>query len=142
MRHLTKKILFGFAVIAITTAFSSCGSAKHGFGVSSVEPAARGDVKVSRDDNKNYVVNVDVMHLAGPERLPSPKKAYVVWLETDNGTQNAGQLRPDAGLFSKTIKANLKTTTPYQPRRVFITAEDEATVMTPGTYVVLNTTNF
>lgn len=121
---------------------SSCGTSKMAFTTSTIEPAARGDVKVKQDDNKNYVIDLNVMHLAGPERLPIPKKAYVVWMESSNGIQNLGQLRPDDGLFSNTIKANLKTTSPYEPRRIFITAEDEATVQVPGNYIVLTTSSF
>ncbi len=121
---------------------SAC-SQKVGFQPSSVAPAARGDVKVDRDKNNNYEVKLDVQMLAEPARLAQPKNVYLVWMETEsNGTQNLGQLKTDDGLFSKTLKASMKTTTPYKPRRIFITAEDNATVPAPSSYVVLTTTSF
>ena len=129
-------------LVAMTVLVTAC-SKKMNFGTSSIVPTARGDVKVKRDDNRNYEVSINVLHLAEPERLPTPKKAYVVWMETDqNGVQNVGQLRPDESLLTKTIKASMKTTSVYPPKRVFITAEDEATVTTPGSMVVLNTSSF
>ena len=139
LQLLQKRAFTTSLLVLVTVILFSCGTSKMTFAPSTIEPAARGEVKVKKDNNNNYQVDINVLHLAGPERLANPKKAYVVWMETSNGIQNLGQLKPDDGLFSKTIKANLRTTSPYEPRRVFITAEDEATVQYPGNYVVLNT---
>lgn len=138
LRSLTAALLF--ATVAV---FLSACSQKVGFQPSTVAPAARGDVKVDKDKNGNYAVQLDVQMLAEPTRLAQPKAVYLVWMETEqNGTQNLGQLKTDDGLFSKTLKASLKTTSPYKPRRIFITAEDNTTVQVPSNYVVLSTNSF
>ena len=131
-----------WVVILPLFVLTACGTRKASFNPSSVEPAARGQVKVKKDKNKNYGINVSVRNLAGPDRLPLAKNAYVVWMEGENGVQNIGQLRPSEGLFSKTIKASLQTSSPYKPNRIFITAEDASTVQYPGNYIVLATKSF
>lgn len=138
----TLKAVFGL-LLSFTLVVTTACSHKIGFQTSTVAPAARGDVKVSKDKNNNYEISLDVRMLAEPNRLVQPKSVYVVWMESDqSSTQNLGQLKTDDGLFSKTLKASLKTTTPYKPRRIFITAEDNTTVQFPGSYVVLNTDSF
>lgn len=133
-------VLVSFFIILISCV--SC-SRKISFATSTVVPAAEGTVKVKKDNNNNYVVNVEVKHLAEPGRLPQPQNVYVVWVETEsNGTQNLGRLNTSSGLFSSTLKASLETVTPYKPIRVFITGESSADVIYPGKYVVLNTTSF
>jgi len=135
-------VLVTMLSFAVLTLVSSC-SQKIGFENSTVAPAARGSVKVDKDKNNNYQVELDVRMLAEPNRLAQPKSVYLVWMETEqNGTQNLGQLKTDDGLFSSTLKASMKTSTPYKPRRIFITAEDNASVQSPSSYVVLNTSSF
>jgi hypothetical protein len=46
------------------------------FAPSSVVPGADGKVKLKKDDNKNYQIEVDVVNLASPDRL-TPPKGYV-----------------------------------------------------------------
>lgn len=135
--NLTASLLLSTALL-----FAAC-SQKVGFQPSTVAPAARGDVKVDKDNNNNYAISVDVKMLAEPARLSPPKSVYLVWMETEgNGLQNLGQIKTDDGLFSSTLKASMKTTTPYKPRRIFITAEDNAAVTGPSGYVVLTTNSF
>ena len=63
--------------------FGSCSSTKKvSFNTSTVEPAAEGTVKVKKDNNSNYHINVDVANLAGSKKLTPSKNAYVVWIET------------------------------------------------------------
>jgi hypothetical protein len=127
-----------------TTTFilTSCVT-KAKFANSTVVPAAEGEVKVKKDDNNNYKVEVAVQNLADPKRLPQPRTVYLVWAETANGNpQNLGQLRSSSGIFSSKLKAELETITPYKPTRIFITAEDVATVVYPSSYVILNTNVF
>jgi multidrug efflux pump subunit AcrA (membrane-fusion protein) len=118
---------------------ASC-SKKMIFSTSAILPAATGSVKVSRDKNKNYSLNLSAVNMAPPDRLTPPYKFYVVWVETpEDGVKNLGQLVSSNSLISKTLKASFKTTTPYKPVRVFITAENEVTVTYPGNLVVLST---
>jgi hypothetical protein len=121
---------------------TSCARKIH-FDNSNVVPAARGTVKVKTDDNNNHSIQVNVRHLAPPARLQPPKSVYVVWIETtQNGVQNLGQLKTSTGLISKTLKASLDAVTPFTPRRVFVTAENQANIEFPSSFVVLNATSF
>lgn len=86
---------------------------------------------------------MDIKNLAEPSRLQQPKQMYVVWIETEsNGVQNLGSLTTSTGLISSTLKASMKTATPYKATRLFITAEDNAAIQYPGSYVILNTNSF
>ncbi|MEJ7829333.1 MAG: hypothetical protein WKF91_14080 [Segetibacter sp.] len=110
---------------------------------STMVPAAQGKVKVKKDNNNNYKIDVSLVNLAPPERLQPPYSTYVVWIETaQNGTQNIGQLNSSSGLLSKTLKANLDAVSPYKPIRLFITAENNGAIQYPGATVVLSTENF
>lgn len=107
---------------------------------SSVVPAAEGDVKVKKDGNDNYRIDVKLTHLAPADRLQPPRSAYVVWVETEtNGVKNIGRLNSESGFLSKALKAELSTVTSFKPTRLFITAEDDARVSYPSALVVLNT---
>ncbi|MCU0347722.1 MAG: hypothetical protein MUC59_12350 [Saprospiraceae bacterium] len=110
---------------------------------SSVVPAARGDVQVTKDNNKNYVVKLDIVNLAEPARLQPPKLLYVVWMVTDQGlTRNIGQINSASRAFSEKLKADFQSSSAYKPVKIFITAEDDANVQYPNSTVVLATSNF
>lgn len=120
----------------------SC-SHKMGFQPSSVVPAAQGSVKLKKDNNNNYKIELSVTNLAPADRLQPPHSAYVVWIETEqNGTQNIGRLNTESGFLSKALKADLNAVSPYKPTRLFITAEDNAAIQYPGSTVVLSTDRF
>ena len=103
-------------------------------------PAAQGAVKVSRDGNNNYSLDVSVTNLAEPSRLQPKKELYVVWLVTkENITKNVGQLRSSSGFFSSTLEGKLTTVSPFKPEYVFITAEDNAAILYPVGTVILTT---
>jgi hypothetical protein len=129
----------GFVLMVL---FTSCAR-KINFTNSTIVPAARGTVEVKKDKNNNYAIDIDIRHLAEPNRLPEPKQVYIVWVESaENGLQNIGQLKTSTGLITETLKASMKAITPYKPTRVIITAEDQANIQSPGNYIVLNTTSF
>lgn len=132
-------LLLGFTLISIL--ICSCAIKKN-FLLSSVVPAARGTVKVDRDRNKNYVIDVKVRDLAEAERLAGKNSTYVVWMDTENDTRNLGQMKSSRGTLSKALKASLKTNTPFKPKRVFITAEENPDVQYPVSQVVLSTDKF
>ncbi|WP_419802059.1 hypothetical protein [Mucilaginibacter sp.] len=103
-------------------------------------PAARGNVNIDKDDNGNYALDIDILHLTEPSRLHPSKNVYVIWMETENnGIKNLGQLKSSTGFFSNTLKASFHTVTSFKPKRVFITAENDANIQTPGPQVVLTT---
>ena len=127
----------------VLLAFSSCATKKVAFATSTVVPAAEGNVKVKKDDNNNYSIELNVMRLADPKRLTPARETYVVWIDTENnGAKNIGQLKTSSGLFSSTLKSSLKTATAFKPVKVYITAEDNADIQNPSGQIVLNTNNF
>lgn len=137
-----KNYLFFLLSFVLILSVSSC-SHKIAFATSSVVPAAEGTVKIKKDKNKNYSIDMEIEHLADPSRLQPPKNDYVIWIKTEsNGIKNLGQLRSSSGFFSSTRKASIKTVTSFKPTEVFITAEDKVNIPYPTGQVVLTTNNF
>jgi hypothetical protein len=142
LNDLKKNILFGIFAIMIVFSLSSCATSVS-FLNSSVVPAARGTVKVKRDNNKNYVIQISLTDLAEATRLQPSKLTYIVWMITDRQlTKNIGQLNSSKGFMSKQLKGSFKTVSSDKPVQIFITAEDDAGVQYPGTQVVLSTEKF
>jgi len=122
--------------------FSSCAT-KADFATSSVVPAARGSVKIKKDNNNNYTVKVEISNLAEVERLTPAKQTYVVWLVSEQDeTKNLGQLKSSSGVFSKKLNASFEGVTSLKPTKIFITAEDDANASYPDSQVVLSTNRF
>ncbi|OQP51713.1 hypothetical protein [Niastella populi] len=132
---------FRVALILTSCLFmiSACaGSAR--FNKSSIVPAAEGSVKIKKDNNNNYKIDISIMRLADPKRLQPPKNTYVAWIVTqDQGLKNIGRLHSSSGFLSKTMKASLNTVTSLKPVRILITAEENGSVQHPGSQVVLTT---
>ncbi|HEX8060827.1 MAG TPA: hypothetical protein VF473_07820 [Cyclobacteriaceae bacterium] len=129
-------------LFTFTTTLALCQNEyrKVKFEVSEIEPTAEGTVKIDKDKNNNYTVDLTVTGLSKPDRLTPPRTSYVVWMETaQNGTQNLGQLKSSEAALSKAMKGSLNAVTPYQPVSFFVTAEDQGNVTTPGQTVVLKT---
>jgi len=146
MKTTTQQRLKNFFLIitAFVLVFSlaSC-SRKISFQTSSIVPAAQGTVKVKKDNNNNYSIDLNVIRLADPKRLEPSKRTYVVWIETAaNGSKNIGSLNTSSSLFSKTLKSSLKTVSPFKPISVFITAENDTDIQYPGSQLVLRTDRF
>ena len=143
MKSLTEnyKSVFKSVFILLFAAFilQSCAS-KYAFSTSAIVPAAQGAVKVKKDGNENFKINVEVKHLAEPKRLTPARQLYVVWMQTEkNGMKNIGQLKTSSGLFSSTLTSSLETVTSFKPVSFMITAEDEGNIQNPGGQVVLRT---
>lgn len=139
LRNGTRNILFLISSIAIIIALASCAR-KMTFATSQVAPAAEGHVKIKKDKNSNYSIDLKVRRLADPGRLSPSKKTYIVWMETErDGTKNIGNLRTSSALFSKKLKSSLSTVTPYKPTGFFITAENNERPTYPDGEVVLRT---
>ena len=135
-------VYFVAALLFGGVAFSSCAT-KATFATSTVVPAAEGKVKIKKDGNDNYKIELNVEHLADPKRLTPSKEYYVVWAQTDNDVvKNLGQLKSSTGWFSDTRKASLETVSPFKPNTIFITAEDQVDIPHPMGLVVLNTNKF
>ncbi len=130
--------IFLVAIVIFGIYFLESCAKKITFSTSSIVPAAEGSVKIKKDKNSNYNIELKVMRLADAKRLNPPKQMYVVWMETEqNGTKNLGQLKTSSSMLSKTLKSSLKTVTSFQPKTIFITAEDNADIQYPTGQVVL-----
>lgn len=125
-------ILFIFSFIFLT----SCSNTVE-FPISDVIPSAEAEAVVKKDDNENYSIKLEIENLTKPERLNPPKKYYVFWAETEQGSQNLGQIKVKEALFSSNQYAKLETTTPHKPLRLVISAENEVDQNSPGTFTVL-----
>jgi len=121
-----KGIFFSMLVVSMLFLSTAC-SQKVTFLNSSVVPAAKGTVKVKQDNNnKNYVIQVEIQDLAEVERL-----------QTDRGnTENLGQLNSSSSFFSKQKTASLETVSSYKPRKIFVTAESGSDVRYLGKMVM------
>jgi len=139
---MTKNIFLAVFTFLLMFLFTSCVT-KAKFEKSAVVPAAQGLVKVKKDKNKNYAIQIDISNLAESERLTPSKKTYVVWLVSDRDeTMNLGQFNSSSGTFSSKLKASFETVTSNKPTKIFITAEDDETVQYPSGESVLTTTRF
>ncbi len=113
------------------------------FSISSVVPAARGYVKIGRDNNQNYIIKIEISNMAEAGRLQPPKLTYIVWMVSDDAsTMNMGQIKSSVTLLTNRLKASFETTTPYKPTQIFITAEDDPGYQLPGAQIVLTTKRF
>ncbi len=126
-----KNVLLGVIVLLLT----SCGSVAK-FPTSNVAPASEITAKKKRDKNKNFVIEVTAKNLASADRLNPPKNNYSVWIVTgDNETKNIGQL-----INKNAQTTTLKTSTPFNVKEVFITAEDEGNNSYPQGIEISRTT--
>lgn len=139
---LTHTILFGGLAMLMLVSLGSCAR-KVSFLTSSVVPAARGTVKVKKDNNDNYRIQVNLTNLAEVKRLQPPRQTYVVWMVTgQEAIKNIGQINSSTSLLSNKLKASFETVSSVKPNKIFITAEDDANIRYPGTQVILSTDNF
>jgi len=125
------------------TYLSSSAQKKVSFNTSSVVPGAEGVVKVKKDKNGNYDIEINIENLPDPKKLTPSKKVYVTWVETrEKGAKNIGQLKSSTGLFSKMRRASITTISIYKPVKIFVTAEDDGGTEDPGDVIVLTTDSY
>lgn len=138
----SKIILLGTSATLLLLLFASYAK-KVMFLASSVVPAARGQVTIKKDKNKNYVLKIKIDDLVEVKRLEPSKNMYIVWMETEElMVKNMGQIISDTRCISSKLKAAFETVTAFKPTKIFITAEDNAEIQYPGTQFVLETNRF
>jgi hypothetical protein len=116
---------------------------KIGFLSSSIVPAARGYVKVKRDINENFLIQVKISNLAEVNRLQPSKQVYLVWMITDHEiTDNIGQINSSTTFLSTKLKASFLKVSVSKPIKIFITAEEDAITQTPNEQIILSTDRF
>ncbi|MBX7116859.1 MAG: hypothetical protein K1X64_21215 [Myxococcaceae bacterium] len=91
-------------------------------------PAAEGTVTATRTSNENIALEVQVRHLAHPEKVEQGASTYVVWARPMGQAvpQILGALKVD-----RNLDGMLSTVTPYKEFQVFITAEPTEAAVTP-----------
>lgn len=137
LKTQTKNFFLGILTVMMIFSFISC-STKAVFLVSSVVPAAEGYVKVKKDNNNNYVIQMQISNLAGVERLQPARQTYVVWMVTDQGiTKNIGRVTS-----SNNLNVSFETVSSFKPNQIFITAEDNESAQYPVGQVVISTEKF
>jgi hypothetical protein len=114
------------AIIVVVVLMTSCTNAVK-FPVSNTVPGADITVTKKQDKNKNYVIEVTAENLAEASRLNALNTNYSVWIVDENGAiKNVGQL-----ISKDSKKTTLKTTTPYNVKEIFITAEEQGNLNYP-----------
>jgi hypothetical protein len=141
LNKMFTKVYAVYAILFAIVVLQSCGTTtKYNFSTSRVVPAAEGSVKVHKDKNNNYNIELNVMHLAEPKNLSPAKEMYIVWMETEqSGRKNIGQLKTSSSMLSSTLTSSLKTVATFKPTGFFITAEDNANIQYPEGQTVLST---
>jgi hypothetical protein len=139
---ISKRILMAILVLVTAMSYISCAK-KVAFLTSSVVPAARGDVKVKKDNNRNYLIQIELQNLAEVSRLEPSKKVYVVWMEAENSmVKNIGQIKSDSKFLSSKLKASFETVTAVKPSKIYITAENDTGVQFIGNQLIMETNRF
>jgi hypothetical protein len=137
LNTLTKNIFLGILTTLMILPLTSSAK-KIPFLTSSVAPAARGYVKIKKDNNKNYVIKIHIENLAEIERIQPTKQTYVVWMITERDiTKNIGRV-----ISSKNLSGYFETVSSYKPTKIFITAEVDESVQVPCEQVILTTDRF
>ena len=107
-------------LLSLTTLLTGCATSAK-FPISTVAPAAVITAKKTVDKNKNYVIELLALHLSSADRLNPPKNHYSVWIVTEqNEYKNLGQV-----MNANAKKVVFKTLTPFNPKEIILTAEDE-----------------
>lgn len=142
MKTILKKNTLIVLNLLLLSLLASC-SKKINFLTSPVVPAARGYVKINNDKNKNYVIQIQLLDLAEVQRLQPSKQTYVIWMVTDQDfSKNIGQIKSSTSILSRQLKASFESVSSLKPTKIFITAEDDPSIQSPGTQVVLSTDKF
>lgn len=113
--------------VAMVVLLFSCSNTSI-FPVSRVAPSAEMSAKKSRDDHRNYILEVTIRNLVAPERIEPPGKNYSIWIVTDElGVINVGQLKAE-----KMKRMKFVTVTPYDFSEIFITVENSGNLTYPS----------
>lgn len=123
-----RSLIFLTSTIAILLLVTGCGEKHVGLTPAPTVPAAIGSADLSPDDNGNTVVDLKVQHLAKPEDLKPSRAVYVVWIQPPGADPiKQGQLK-----VNDNLEGELRTPTTYKRFKIFITAEDSASVIRPS----------
>lgn len=121
------------AIFGLLLLLTACAKHVHLTPATTV-PAASAKADITHDSNGNTLIKLDVKHLARPENLTPPASVYVVWVQPRDGAPiKQGQLQ-----VNKNLNAHFRSPTTYKTFRLFVTAEQSASVTTPSGQQVLS----
>ena len=128
--RIDRIMVLGLLVAALAS--TSCAGARQLQMTSSPDiPAAQSSVKVGTTDNGNTSIDLEVEHMASPERIDPGATVYIVWVrgtEADAVPQSLGALKVDDHL-----KGALSSVTPLRSFELYVTAEpSQASTMPTG----------
>src|SRR6185369_11894190 len=97
--QLLIRLTIGLFVFLASTNLSSSAQKKVSFNNSIIVPGAEGSVKVKKDKNGNYDIDIYTENLPDPKKLTPSQKVYVAWIETkEKGVKNIGQMKSSSSL--------------------------------------------
>ena len=100
-------------------------------------------MKVKKDKNENYTIDVELSNLAEVKRLYPSKQTYMVWMDTSDETaKSLGQIKSSSRGLSKKLKASFSAVSASKPHKVYITTESDENTQSPGNQIVLTTEKF
>ncbi len=119
------------AAVAVVAALAGCamfGTDGRTLSTSPDLPAAEGKAWFGKTQNDNVWVNVEVKHLAHPDKLTPPGNVYVVWTRAnkDAEAQNIGAL-----VVGPNLTGLLRSDTALHSFDLFVTAEASGQVQKP-----------
>lgn len=129
------KFVYVAALSWVAIQVSGCASSPIRMSSSEQIPAAEGRVETERTGNNNTKLDMEVEHLAPPQRVSANATTYIVWIHplaagrdpsSEGQIQSLGALRVDEDL-----KGKLSAITPFQHFELFVTAEPSALVQQP-----------
>ncbi len=147
MKYLNQKTQYKRSLILclFTTIllFLAACSQKQVFKTSAIVPEATGYVTISKNNQKNYIVKIELTNLEDVNKLATTANAYVVWLVSENEiTKNIGQLKSSSLQDSPNLKVTFETVSTIKPTKIFITAEADGNVQYYGNRIILSTNQF
>jgi hypothetical protein len=131
MRPVSRPVL-GTTVLALALVSAACagmGMEKTQLTTTPKNPAAQGRVETRRTENKNTEVNLEVQHMAPPQKVVGNATVYVVWaqpLSPEAPPQNMGSF-----VVGNDRRGSLKTVTPHERFELLVTPESKGTVDRP-----------
>ena len=124
------------SILSLTLLFAVGCAAKIPLANGPETPAAIGSVDANEGPNGNLKLDIEVLHLAPPEKVAAGGQVYVVWVVPKGGAPaNLGALKVDSDLAGK-----LEAVTPHHSFELFITVEESPVVAAPtGVHVLSGT---
>ncbi|MBK8787931.1 MAG: hypothetical protein IPN43_15895 [Chitinophagaceae bacterium] len=159
MKRIFNFLLAGTALLVVMNGLEACSkksTSSKTTVTTAAEPAAKettpppplpveekDGMQITRDAAGNFVIHLVVINLEPVKLMKPVKEGYVVWMTNESGvTSNIGTIEGANTWTARKDKSKFEATSAVKPSKVFITAETDLKVVTPGKQVVWSTGNF